>query len=143
MLTQITKNFNFEEFLCKCPRCAGKLPSKAIQANIIKTIHTLQPIRDKTGKAFTVNCGFRCPAHNKEVGGVANSVHMTGLAADITIAGMTSEQMFVTMAGINTAQIPSRPKTVFTGVGYYPDKGFVHVDIGPMKPRPNTWKIED
>lgn len=138
MKTQITPNFTLEEFFCKCPRCKGKAPSKAIQANIIRVIHTLQPYRIKAGKPFYVNCGHRCPVHNKEVGGVANSVHRAGLAADITIEGLSAKQMFELLSDIDITQIPTKPSSIFKGVGYYPKKGFVHVDNATSYPRPNT-----
>ena len=35
------------------------------------------------GFASQIRYGYRCPAHNAEVGGVKQSAHMTGLAADI------------------------------------------------------------
>lgn len=146
MSTQVTKNFTLEEFFCKCDACKKKAPPKDVQANIIKLIHELQPERDRAQIPFNVNCGYRCKAHNEEVGGVSNSVHMTGLAADITIGNLTSEQMFEFMSGIKATFATSgmKPKRKFKGVGYYPPtpkRGpFVHVDLGLMHPRPNTWK---
>ena len=44
----------------------------------------LQPLRDSFGKPITVNCGYRCPRVNQAVGGVPNSQHLEGKAADIT-----------------------------------------------------------
>jgi uncharacterized protein YcbK (DUF882 family) len=45
--------------------------------------NVLQPLRDKLGIPIYVNCGYRCPRVNAKVGGVANSQHLTGEAADI------------------------------------------------------------
>lgn len=44
----------------------------------------LDPVRRIWGRPITVNSGFRCPALNAAVRGVANSQHLTGEAADIT-----------------------------------------------------------
>lgn len=44
----------------------------------------LQPIRDRYGKPIVVTSGFRCEKLNKAVGGVKNSQHVLGEAADIT-----------------------------------------------------------
>lgn len=44
----------------------------------------LDPIRSMWGKQIIVNSGYRCTDLNKAVGGVANSNHLTGEAADIT-----------------------------------------------------------
>ena len=50
-----------------------------------RLIELLEQLRTKAGKPIHVNCGYRCPSHNAEVGGVPNSQHMLGTAADITI----------------------------------------------------------
>ena len=43
----------------------------------------LDPIREKWAAPILVSSGYRCPALNKAVGGVATSMHLQGLAADI------------------------------------------------------------
>lgn len=44
----------------------------------------LDPLREAWGKPITVTSGYRCPALNRAVGGVATSQHLKGEAADIT-----------------------------------------------------------
>lgn len=44
----------------------------------------LDPIREHWGSPIFVTSGYRCPLLNKKVGGVANSYHLRGMAADIT-----------------------------------------------------------
>ena len=46
----------------------------------------LDPLRKAMGP-ITISSGFRCAALNKAVGGVRNSQHMKGQAADINIKG--------------------------------------------------------
>jgi zinc D-Ala-D-Ala carboxypeptidase len=43
----------------------------------------LDPLRDALGKPISINCAYRGPVLNKRVGGVSNSQHLTGQAADI------------------------------------------------------------
>lgn len=43
----------------------------------------LNQLRLRFGKPLVVTSGYRSPEHNKAVGGVANSYHTQGLAADI------------------------------------------------------------
>ncbi len=43
----------------------------------------LNQLRLRFGHALVVNSGYRSPAHNAAVGGVPNSYHTKGLAADI------------------------------------------------------------
>lgn len=51
----------------------------------------LDPLREAWGSALNVTSGYRCPKLNKAVGGVSNSVHQKGLAADIVPARGTVE----------------------------------------------------
>ena len=48
--------------------------------------HVLDPLRAANGP-ITINSGYRCPSLNSLVGGVSNSQHVTGQAADISIKG--------------------------------------------------------
>lgn len=43
----------------------------------------LEPLRAHFGKAIPINSGYRCAELNKAVGGVENSLHLQGRAADI------------------------------------------------------------
>lgn len=45
----------------------------------------LQPLRNIYGKPIIITSGYRCAALNKLVGGVANSYHLQGNAADIRV----------------------------------------------------------
>lgn len=46
--------------------------------------HVLDPAREWLGEEIFVNSGYRCKRLNKAVGGVDNSQHCEGRAADIT-----------------------------------------------------------
>lgn len=81
----------------------------------------LEALRQELGVPFVINSGYRCPAHNKRVGGAQNSFHVQGLAADIALPkGYTAEE-FTNIC----------LKHGFTGVGKY--STFVHVDVRPGK----------
>lgn len=45
----------------------------------------LQPLRNIYGQPIVITSGYRCAALNKLVGGVANSFHLQGNAADIRV----------------------------------------------------------
>lgn len=83
---KVTKNFEPTEFKCECNgrHCCG-YPS-FMKQNELKN---LQAIRDHYGKPMTITCGLRCPTQNRKVGGVPNSGHLTGKAADFNIKGVT------------------------------------------------------
>lgn len=76
--------FKEKEFVC---RCCGELPPLA-RANVEALVReVLDPVRERFGKPIRVNSGYRCRAHNLAVGGVKNSQHLVGEAADIAPAG--------------------------------------------------------
>lgn len=75
------KYFKMSEFAC---RDGCEMPASA-RDNIEALVEAvLDPVREKFGKPITVNSGYRCPRHNAAVGGVPNSQHMRGEAADIS-----------------------------------------------------------
>lgn len=75
------KHFTEKEFRCKC---CGSTGSPQAAANFRALVdEVLDPAREKLGKPIRVNSGYRCPKHNLAVGGVKNSQHMAGEAADI------------------------------------------------------------
>jgi hypothetical protein len=47
----------------------------------------LEPLRVAMGEPIKIGSGFRCQALNKAVGGVYNSQHLKGQAADLCIDG--------------------------------------------------------
>ena len=74
------KWFKEKEFVC---RCCGELPPFAKENTVALVHEVLDPARERLGKPIIVNSGYRCPKHNREVGGATNSQHMKGEAADI------------------------------------------------------------
>lgn len=51
--------------------------------NIEDTLIFLEGLRMQYGKPIIISSGYRCPDLNKTVGGVKNSGHLTGYAADL------------------------------------------------------------
>lgn len=74
------KWFKEKELACKC---CGQLPPLAKENITALVDKVLDPARERLGKPIIVNSGYRCPRHNREVGGATNSQHMKGEAADI------------------------------------------------------------
>lgn len=81
------KHFTIAE-LCRSNTAAAKkidnTPTEQVEQNLKALVeNVLDPVREKSGRPIVVNCGYRSPALNKAVGGVSNSQHVTGEAADI------------------------------------------------------------
>lgn len=79
-----TTSFKPEEFRCKCGHCTG-YPTYMKQVEL----KHLQKIRNHYKKPMTITSGLRCSYENNRVGGVRNSGHLKGYAADFYIEGVT------------------------------------------------------
>lgn len=57
-------------------------PTKEVVENLKKVMYILDMVRVHMGKPIFVNSGYRCRKLNEIVGGVHESMHTKGLAAD-------------------------------------------------------------
>lgn len=109
-----TKNFKVSEF-----NCSGKMLKGGMD---VKLLQDLERLRYNLGdKDIVVNSGYRCSAHNKAVGGIANSEHLYGRAADIRVIGVLPSKVYL------------EADKIFKGVGKY--RTFTHVDNGAKRIR--------
>lgn len=105
----LSLHFTEGELAC---RCCGRL------LIISQLVSKLEALRQLVGKPVFVNSGYRCPAHNRAVGGAVNSYHLKGMAADVRVPGLGVTEL-------------SRlaEKAGFDGIGIYTTQAFVHVDV--------------
>tara|TARA_R110000737_G_scaffold64135_4_gene91842 strand:+ start:4450 stop:4821 length:372 start_codon:yes stop_codon:yes gene_type:complete len=122
----MTKNFNISEFNSKD---GSKMPSDVF-LNMIKLANQLQILRDYTGRAITVNSGYRSPKHNAKIGGSLSSQHLLGKAADITIEALKPSEVYMIID-----ELIDMGLMLQGGLGLYEKKGFVHYDIRKNKAR--------
>ena len=91
MATYISKNFTLEELTASATAKANGIRNNPGQTDIINLcalVHNvLQPLREAMHEPIKIGSGFRSLALNKAVGGVSNSQHMRGEAADLCIEG--------------------------------------------------------
>lgn len=78
------KYFRRAEFRCQCggKYCDG-FPAEPVE----ETVRLADEIRRRAGVPLNVNSGVRCKQHNSDVGGVWNSLHLTGHAIDLAPIG--------------------------------------------------------
>lgn len=91
------KHFTIDE-LCSSDTARARgidnTPPPGIRQKLQTLIEELlDPIREAWGGPITVNSGYRCPALNAAVGGVAISQHLKGEAADITVGDPARNRM--------------------------------------------------
>lgn len=102
MLVYLSKHFQLSEFTHSDTaekRNIDNTPTPDEVGNLLRLCdHILEPLRAKLDKPIHITSGYRCPKLNKAVGGVANSAHVQGLAADIQVKGMSVEELFNTIA---------------------------------------------
>ena len=114
-----TKNFKVSEFACNCCR-ANKIDQRVI--------NIAQKIRDKLGMPIHINSGYRCEKHNAAVGGVKDSFHTQGTAADLSCAA-GGGKLFCVIADLKArGELPDLEYTI-----YYIKKNFVHIDCGKKR----------
>tara|TARA_B110000027_G_scaffold102215_1_gene108132 strand:- start:119 stop:514 length:396 start_codon:yes stop_codon:yes gene_type:complete len=124
---KITENFNRREFDCKC---GCEMPSSVFY-EIEELANELQVIRDHFKAPIQINSAYRCPSHNKAIGGVSNSQHVLGKASDIVIKGYTPDEV------ADELEVMIEDECLFPfhlgGIGRY--NTFTHIDIRPSKAR--------
>lgn len=91
MATRISKNFTLDELLASTTAKQQHIinaPGIVEVCNLCALVHhVLQPLRDAMGEPIKIGSGYRCTRLNQAVGGVANSQHTKGEAADLCIDG--------------------------------------------------------
>jgi zinc D-Ala-D-Ala carboxypeptidase len=82
---QLTQHFTLEEltFSSTAQRLGiDNSPTPTLAAHLTRLAMGLEQIRALLGAPMHIDSGYRCPALNKAVGGVLNSAHLDGYAAD-------------------------------------------------------------
>ncbi len=108
----LSNHFSTAEFACR--HCGRAEVSPAL-------VRELERLRVLARAPIRIVSGYRCPEHNRIVGGAQSSRHLIGSAADITIPGYTMAEVYVLAEQVSA----------FTrgGIGIYPESGSVHVDV--------------
>ena len=70
----------------------------------------LEPVRKVYGKPIKVTSGFRCTLLNSTVGGVDNSQHLQGLAADLQVNDLKALKQAVIESGVPYDQLIEESK---------------------------------
>ena len=123
---ELTKNFDTHEFESK----DGLSTPKNLMPNIQELADNLQVLRDYFGLPISINSGYRSPSHNRSIGGVKNSQHVQGKAADITVSGKSPKEVHQAIENLI-----AEGKMKQGGLGLY--STFVHYDIRGTKARWN------
>lgn len=112
------KYFKEIEFVCPC--CGQCHMNKEL-------IWKLDLLRELVGNPLIITSGYRCEKFNKVVGGVPNSAHLRGKAADIACSN--SELRYKILKYAFYLEFPR------IGIG----QNFIHLDVDRSLPHPRVW----
>ena len=91
MSTPVTMHFTIEELYASATAKAkgiNNTPGVKELINLVYlTAYVLEPLRVAMKDPVPISSGYRCQRLNAVVGGVSNSQHMKGQAADLSIGG--------------------------------------------------------
>lgn len=121
---KLTEHFAWNE-LCVNTRIWGKqMPNEPTEetARALRALaeNVLEPIRDILGVPMIITSGFRTKQNNYLVGGVVNSQHIKGQAADFYAKGISA-------VGTLKKIVDSDTFVDFDQLICYRYKGFIHV----------------
>ena len=95
---KLTENFTISELIYSYTAQVNKIdnrPSVQVIENLKALCENiLQPLRDHFACPIIITSGFRSPKLNKKIGGVANSQHIEGKAADFIIPAVDLKTVF-------------------------------------------------
>lgn len=93
----LTKNFTLSEFLRSSTAAARGISNKPTNehlANLLILAQALEEVRKLcANQPIYISSGYRNPEVNKLVGGVPNSAHAKGYAADFTVKGIPTKEV--------------------------------------------------
>ena len=113
------KYFKYEEFDSPDIQGSGQMMSDSF-------IKMLDSVREEYGKPIKINSGYRTEEANIKAGGVSNSSHLKGLAADLRVKNSKERYELLTVL-----------MKYFDRIGVA--KSFIHVDIDEDKPQGVIW----
>lgn len=116
---KLSDNFKVSEFACHGKGCCSTVLIDE------KLVEYVQKIREHFKKPVTINSGYRCAKHNKNVGGASGSRHVKGQAADIVVKDVAPAEVAKYAESIGVK-----------GIGLYEtatDGYFVHIDTRTTK----------
>ena len=115
------QSFSPREIACKG---TGKLTIDT------EAMDMLQRLRTNLGKPLILTSAYRSPEHNRKVGGAKASKHMECVAFDVR---MDNHDPHTFEAAARAAG--------FSGFGYYPKSGFMHIDTAEPRSWGTPWPL--
>ena len=118
--TQLSPHFNAREFRCQC----GQPHETLIASELIDKLEALYTALNCS--KIIVTSGYRCPEHDKAVGGTSSGQHTKGTAADVCCYGQDGQP-------ISSKTICCKAQDLgFTGIANITSSyQYTHLDVRP------------
>jgi hypothetical protein len=101
-----------------------------VQAAAYQVALILEDVRAAIGVPLLVTSGYRTVEHNAEVGGVANSQHLTGNAADVLPIGLAIGDAWDRLsAALAAGQVREYGQIIVYGVALPGGKSWGHIHV--------------
>lgn len=129
----ISKHFSWSEFsrseYAVSHGIDNSIPTK-YKPNIKVLVTTvLEPFRDNSGWVVRITSGYRCVEVNEGVGGVEDSKHTTGQAADIMCYKLSGNQRVLCETTEVVKKFESLGLLGFVTIIQYPERKFCHIQL--------------
>lgn len=119
----LSANFDEKEFLCRCcGEGAGQM--------YVSIIQICQVLRDVIERPIRITSGYRCYKRNRDAGGVPDSYHLSGQAADLSSDLGAAALWTAARALYRCGMIPDLKYCI-----WYKMRDIVHIDVGDRRPR--------
>ena len=106
------RHFSFKEMIRSATAGKQGIDNMPKEVGIIDNLdllieQVLEPLRVAMGFPVVISSGYRCKELNKAVGGVTNSLHMQGRAADINCGKVRNQLIYDWLkAGRDSGALP-------------------------------------
>lgn len=137
-MTELTEHFSLDEMTFTQHRALDNTPPPEVIEHLRITAQGLEAVRTILGDyGVRINSGYRSPEVNAAVGGVSNSAHLTGYAADFVCprygspllickavqrSGLAFDQLIEEGTWVHISFVPAMRRQVITKTagGYAP-----------------------
>lgn len=110
---QASGHFLMSEYACDCAGFCDGWPAQMSPA----LLERIEALRSELDSPVIITSGVRCPERNAEVGGIENSWHLSGHAADLYSPGVSLDRLTETASRLGLGVLP-----------YY-GSGYLHVEL--------------
>ena len=140
--TQLTEHFKVSEWKCKC----GKNHEIKIDDKLPKLLETLRTkLNASRGDIYS---GYRCPTHDKNVGGRGTGSHTLGYSVDIIFYDKNNKPIPSSKVALLLEDLGHQYGVAYRCGGSKDNTGRIHIDTRPRKwygdeSKSNTLSLKD